>query len=29
MLIGGVAAVIQAFRMRSETASAQRPRRVR
>src|SRR5215204_3000298 len=29
MLIGGVGAVIQAFRMRSETASAQRPRRVR
>ena len=29
MLIGGVGAVIQAFRMRREAAAAQRPRRVR
>jgi len=29
MLIGGVGAVIQAFRMRREAASAQQPRRVR
>ena len=29
MLIGGVGSVIQAFRMRREAASAQRPRRVR
>ena len=29
MLIGGVGAVIQAFRMRREAATAQRPRRVR
>jgi uncharacterized membrane protein HdeD (DUF308 family) len=29
MFIGGVAAVIQAFRMRREAATAQRPRRVR
>jgi len=29
MLVGGVGAVIQAFRMRREAASAQQPRRVR
>jgi uncharacterized membrane protein HdeD (DUF308 family) len=29
MLIGGVGAVVQAFRMRREAATAQRPRRVR
>ena len=29
MLIGGVGAVVQAFRMRRQTASAQQPRRVR
>ena len=29
MLIGGVGAVIQAFRMRREAASTQQPRRVR
>ena len=29
MLIGGVGAVVQAFRMRREAAAAQQPRRVR
>jgi uncharacterized membrane protein HdeD (DUF308 family) len=29
MLIGGVGAVLQAFRMRREAAAAQQPRRVR
>jgi uncharacterized membrane protein HdeD (DUF308 family) len=29
MLIGGVGAIIQAFRLRRESAAAQQPRRVR
>jgi hypothetical protein len=29
MLMGGVGAVVQAFRMRREAAAAQQPRRVR